>query len=307
MFPEVRSFLIKCQWTYADHQLYRSCSASDVSSSTVFSIPSSSRQKSRLPYAFFFAVKVLSLLPSSELTMCFQRWVPHQLVFSDAVYQGLVTGCALAGPAGCAAASENDGPGDIDAKIQLLLQALYDAEKTSSGASPPMTSGQLRSEYYVVALLVALEAARGLTASARFSLCLDEHSRAVVSIHERRLSATTSTNTKPPQRLRVRATEADRAVTRLRLDTRAVGDRPAAGTYVLIASNVITRTFPSSDSCAKARYKTTLRYEGINSADPKTGFVNAVLSSKVSKVPIRNIAKWLNAPRGGLRSSGSSS
>ena len=74
-----------------------------------------------------------------------------------------------------------------------------------------MTSGQLRSEYYVVALLVALEAARGLTVSARFSLCLDEHSRAVVSIHERRLSATTSTNAKPPQRLRVRATEADRA------------------------------------------------------------------------------------------------
>ena len=76
-----------------------------------------------------------------------------------------------------------------------------------------MTSGQLRSEY-AVAFLVALAAARGLTVSTRFPLCLDEHPRAVVSIHERRLSATSSANAKrppPPQRLRVRATEADRA------------------------------------------------------------------------------------------------
>ncbi|KAI0712702.1 hypothetical protein C8T65DRAFT_739278 [Cerioporus squamosus] len=73
-------------------------------------------------------------------------WVPHQFVLADTVYKGLITGCALAGPAGCAAASEGDGPGDIDAKIQHLLQALYDA--SMNHASPPMTSGQLRSTLY---------------------------------------------------------------------------------------------------------------------------------------------------------------
>ena len=74
-----------------------------------------------------------------------------------------------------------------------------------------MTSGQLRSEYYDVAFLVALEAARRLTVRARFPFCLDEQPRAVVLVHERRLSATTSTNAKPQQQLRVRGTEADGA------------------------------------------------------------------------------------------------
>ncbi|TFK81912.1 alpha/beta-hydrolase [Polyporus arcularius HHB13444] len=74
------------------------------------------------------------------------HWVPHQFVLADTVYQGFVTGCALAGPDGCAAASEAGGPADIDAKIQHILKALYEA--STSNASTQMTSGQLRNTLY---------------------------------------------------------------------------------------------------------------------------------------------------------------
>ncbi|KAI0689860.1 alpha/beta-hydrolase [Cerioporus squamosus] len=66
----------------------------------------------------------------------------HQLATSDTVYKGLITGCALAGPAGCPAASEGDGPLDIDAKFQTLLKAAHEA--TKANASVPLTSGLLR-------------------------------------------------------------------------------------------------------------------------------------------------------------------
>ncbi|RPD70224.1 hypothetical protein L226DRAFT_526084 [Lentinus tigrinus ALCF2SS1-7] len=60
----------------------------------------------------------------------------------DELYKALVTGCALSGPSGCAAAAEGDGPLDIDAKVQALLKAAYDAEKANT--SVPITSGQIR-------------------------------------------------------------------------------------------------------------------------------------------------------------------
>ncbi|RPD63529.1 alpha/beta-hydrolase [Lentinus tigrinus ALCF2SS1-6] len=70
----------------------------------------------------------------------------HQFASSDNVYKGLLTGCALAGPSGCPAASEGDGPLDIDAKVQELIKAAHDA--TLVNASVPLTSGQFRVEFF---------------------------------------------------------------------------------------------------------------------------------------------------------------
>ncbi|TFK83374.1 alpha/beta-hydrolase [Polyporus arcularius HHB13444] len=69
-----------------------------------------------------------------------------QLVSVDTIYKALITGCALTGPSGCAAASKGDGPLDIDAKFQALLKTAYDA--TKANASVPITSGQLRVELF---------------------------------------------------------------------------------------------------------------------------------------------------------------
>ncbi len=67
-----------------------------------------------------------------------------QLVSADNIYKALLTGCALTGPRGCAAASEGDGPLEINAKVQTLLTAAYDATKVN--ASVPVTSGNIRCE-----------------------------------------------------------------------------------------------------------------------------------------------------------------
>ncbi|TFK83377.1 alpha/beta-hydrolase [Polyporus arcularius HHB13444] len=66
----------------------------------------------------------------------------HQLVSADTIYKAMLTGCALAGPSACPAASEDDGPLDIDAKFQALLKAAHDAAR--AGSSVPLTSGQIR-------------------------------------------------------------------------------------------------------------------------------------------------------------------
>ncbi len=73
------------------------------------------------------------------------QYFAAQLENSDAVYKGLITGCALSGPAGCPIASEGDGPLDIDAKFQALIKAAHEA--TKANASVPLTSGVLRGEY----------------------------------------------------------------------------------------------------------------------------------------------------------------
>ncbi|RDX45302.1 alpha/beta-hydrolase [Lentinus brumalis] len=70
----------------------------------------------------------------------------HYLVSADTIYKALITGCALAGPAGCAAASEGDGPLDVDAKIQALLKSAYDAAHVNPSA--PLTSGQIRTDLF---------------------------------------------------------------------------------------------------------------------------------------------------------------
>ena len=70
----------------------------------------------------------------------------HKMIVStDTIYKGLITGCALTGPSGCAIASEGDGPLDIDAKVQKLLNTAYNATKLN--ASVPITSGDIRREW----------------------------------------------------------------------------------------------------------------------------------------------------------------
>ncbi|RPD70247.1 alpha/beta-hydrolase [Lentinus tigrinus ALCF2SS1-7] len=71
---------------------------------------------------------------------------PSSLISTDTIYKALITGCALTGPSGCAIASEGDGPLDIDAKIQSLLMAAYDATKLN--ASIPLTSGDIRIQLF---------------------------------------------------------------------------------------------------------------------------------------------------------------
>ncbi|KAI0685528.1 hypothetical protein C8T65DRAFT_524454, partial [Cerioporus squamosus] len=70
----------------------------------------------------------------------------HLLVSADTIYKALITGCALAGPAGCAAASEGDNPLDVDAKVQALLRGSYDAARADTKG--PLTSGQIRLQLY---------------------------------------------------------------------------------------------------------------------------------------------------------------
>ncbi len=86
-------------------------------------------------------------------TCHFANWVTFwnmqmfssQLVSADNIYNALLSGCALTGPSGCAAASDGDGPLEIDAKFQTLLTAAYDATKVK--ASVPVTSGNIRCEH----------------------------------------------------------------------------------------------------------------------------------------------------------------
>ena len=61
---------------------------------------------------------------------------------ADDVYEGFVTGCALAGPAACSIASEGQSPADVDKTIQTIFNTAYDAAQKNS--SVPLTSGQLR-------------------------------------------------------------------------------------------------------------------------------------------------------------------
>ncbi|KAM5541074.1 hypothetical protein V8D89_005385 [Ganoderma adspersum] len=82
------------------------------------------------------------LFGSVELSLGWE----HQLQNSDDVYDGLVTGCALAGPTGCAIASEGQSPADVDKTIQTILGLAHDAARKNS--SVPLTSGQLRTALY---------------------------------------------------------------------------------------------------------------------------------------------------------------
>ncbi|RPD63565.1 alpha/beta-hydrolase [Lentinus tigrinus ALCF2SS1-6] len=82
------------------------------------------------------------LLATKEISTHF--W--HQLVSVDTIYKALITGCALTGPTGCAAASEGDGALDIDAKVQALLRTAYEAAKVNTSA--PLTSGLIRTQSF---------------------------------------------------------------------------------------------------------------------------------------------------------------
>ena len=80
----------------------------------------------------------------SYLFFSMQHW-SHELVDADTAYQAFVTGCALAGPEGCAmATAAGETPEEVDASVQKLLKAAHDTTKRN--ASAPVTSGQIRSE-----------------------------------------------------------------------------------------------------------------------------------------------------------------
>ncbi|KAI0369593.1 alpha/beta-hydrolase [Pilatotrama ljubarskyi] len=83
------------------------------------------------------------LLVATEETSVF--W-PQILADSDKVYQGFVTGCALAGPSGCAIAQANQSAADVDATIQALLKRAHDAARANS--SVPVTSADIRLELF---------------------------------------------------------------------------------------------------------------------------------------------------------------
>ncbi|KAI0369592.1 alpha/beta-hydrolase [Pilatotrama ljubarskyi] len=83
------------------------------------------------------------LLVATEETSMF--W-PQMLADADKVYQGFVTGCALAGPSGCAIAQANQSAADVDATIQALLKRAHDAARVNS--SVPVTSADIRSALF---------------------------------------------------------------------------------------------------------------------------------------------------------------
>ncbi|KAI9058621.1 hypothetical protein FKP32DRAFT_1680355 [Trametes sanguinea] len=70
-------------------------------------------------------------------------WI-KQTADTGKVYEGLITGCALARPGGCAIADQGDSAADIDSAIQALLQKAHDA--TRKNASVPVTSADILSQ-----------------------------------------------------------------------------------------------------------------------------------------------------------------
>ncbi|KAI1791415.1 TAP-like protein-domain-containing protein [Ganoderma leucocontextum] len=82
------------------------------------------------------------LFGSIEISLGWQ----HQFHNADDVYAGFVTGCALAGPDGCAIASAGQSAADVDNTIQAVLGMAHDAARKNS--SVPLTSGELRTGLY---------------------------------------------------------------------------------------------------------------------------------------------------------------
>ncbi|KAI9058642.1 alpha/beta-hydrolase [Trametes sanguinea] len=68
---------------------------------------------------------------------------PIETADAGKVYEGLITGCALAGPQGCAIAQQGDSAVEIDAAIEALLQNAHDATRKNS--SVPVTSADVLS------------------------------------------------------------------------------------------------------------------------------------------------------------------
>ncbi|EJF61449.1 hypothetical protein DICSQDRAFT_60485 [Dichomitus squalens LYAD-421 SS1] len=76
-------------------------------------------------------------------------WALHnQLVDTDAVYRGFVTGCALAGPQGCTIASAGQTPEAVHQTILGVLQAAYGADVKAGNAGSLITSYQIRAKLF---------------------------------------------------------------------------------------------------------------------------------------------------------------
>ncbi|OSD00759.1 hypothetical protein PYCCODRAFT_660903 [Trametes coccinea BRFM310] len=67
-----------------------------------------------------------------------------QTADTEKVYEGPITGCALAGPQGCSVAQRHDSAADVDAAIQILLQKAYNA--TRKNTFVPVTSADVLSQ-----------------------------------------------------------------------------------------------------------------------------------------------------------------
>ncbi|KAI0651009.1 alpha/beta-hydrolase [Trametes meyenii] len=79
------------------------------------------------------------LLIASEETAFI--WPGKQLADADKVYDGFVTGCALAGPSGCAIAAQGQSAADVDGVIQALIGRAHAATRRNS--SVPVTSADV--------------------------------------------------------------------------------------------------------------------------------------------------------------------
>ena len=85
----------------------------------------------------------LHILNCPSTYHAYQGWTDH-MRDADRIYEGLVTGCALAGPEGCAVAETGQSAADLHAAFQALLKVAHDA--AIADPAVPLTSGMLRSE-----------------------------------------------------------------------------------------------------------------------------------------------------------------
>ncbi|KAI0743130.1 alpha/beta-hydrolase [Daedaleopsis nitida] len=82
---------------------------------------------------------------TEDLAIWFSTW----LIDTDRVYEGFITGCALAGPEHCAIAAQGQTPAELHAGLQALLRAADD-KAHQDPTFLNQTSGVLRDDLFVV-------------------------------------------------------------------------------------------------------------------------------------------------------------
>lgn len=74
--------------------------------------------------------------------MALQVW-PQEIRDDGKLYDGMVVGCALAGPTGCPMIAQGQSASDVNRDIQGLVQRAYGAARKNG--SVPVTSAIVRS------------------------------------------------------------------------------------------------------------------------------------------------------------------